>query len=208
MVPYKDGGANEGHSCVKGRFAFGYASAPRPGAEPDDAGEDHRRVARGRVGRGDRLRGAPLPRDPGRARRRARSAASPRRARPTKRSTSSSGWCVRRSATTTSTPAPGSATPRPATASSRPSAPRPARRTSRSVDKCRRDGRDRRQPDRRAPGVRVADEAAAARGREAHRHRPAPDRPGAHPARRGAVPPAARAGHQRRGRSTRWRTSS
>ena len=26
MVPYKDGGANEGHSCVKGRFAWGYAS--------------------------------------------------------------------------------------------------------------------------------------------------------------------------------------
>ena len=26
MVPYKDGGANEGHSCVKGRFAYGYAS--------------------------------------------------------------------------------------------------------------------------------------------------------------------------------------
>ena len=26
MVPYKDGKANEGHSCVKGRFAFGYAS--------------------------------------------------------------------------------------------------------------------------------------------------------------------------------------
>ena len=33
MVPYKDGGANEGHSCVKGRFAFGYATHPRPGAE-------------------------------------------------------------------------------------------------------------------------------------------------------------------------------
>jgi formate dehydrogenase major subunit len=28
MVPYKDGGANEGHSCVKGRFAYGYASHP------------------------------------------------------------------------------------------------------------------------------------------------------------------------------------
>jgi formate dehydrogenase major subunit len=28
MVPYKDGGANEGHSCVKGRFAFGYTSHP------------------------------------------------------------------------------------------------------------------------------------------------------------------------------------
>ena len=25
MVPLKDGGANEGHSCVKGRFAWGYA---------------------------------------------------------------------------------------------------------------------------------------------------------------------------------------
>ncbi len=28
MVPHKAGGANEGHSCVKGRFAFGYASHP------------------------------------------------------------------------------------------------------------------------------------------------------------------------------------
>jgi formate dehydrogenase major subunit len=26
MVPYKDGGANSGHSCVKGRFAWGYAT--------------------------------------------------------------------------------------------------------------------------------------------------------------------------------------
>ena len=26
MVPHKDGGANAGHSCVKGRFAFGYAT--------------------------------------------------------------------------------------------------------------------------------------------------------------------------------------
>jgi formate dehydrogenase major subunit len=28
MVPEKTGGANEGHSCVKGRFAFGYATHP------------------------------------------------------------------------------------------------------------------------------------------------------------------------------------
>ena len=28
MVPYEDGGANEGHSCVKGRFAWGYATHP------------------------------------------------------------------------------------------------------------------------------------------------------------------------------------
>jgi formate dehydrogenase major subunit len=28
MTPYKDGQANEGHSCVKGRFAWGYATHP------------------------------------------------------------------------------------------------------------------------------------------------------------------------------------
>ena len=28
MVPWKDGGANHGHSCVKGRFAWGYAMHP------------------------------------------------------------------------------------------------------------------------------------------------------------------------------------
>jgi formate dehydrogenase major subunit len=28
MVPYKGGEANQGHSCVKGRFAFGYATHP------------------------------------------------------------------------------------------------------------------------------------------------------------------------------------
>ena len=28
MTPYKDGGANEGHACVKGRFAWGYATHP------------------------------------------------------------------------------------------------------------------------------------------------------------------------------------
>jgi formate dehydrogenase major subunit len=28
MEPYKNGGANEGHSCVKGRFAWGYATHP------------------------------------------------------------------------------------------------------------------------------------------------------------------------------------
>ncbi|MGP9798132.1 2Fe-2S iron-sulfur cluster-binding protein, partial [Halomonas sp. 86] len=28
MVPYKGGDANHGHSCVKGRFAFGYSSHP------------------------------------------------------------------------------------------------------------------------------------------------------------------------------------
>ncbi|HTH06766.1 MAG TPA: formate dehydrogenase subunit alpha, partial [Ilumatobacteraceae bacterium] len=34
MVPYKDGGANEGHSCVKGRFAWGYATHADRKLEP------------------------------------------------------------------------------------------------------------------------------------------------------------------------------
>ena len=68
----------------------------------------------------------------------------------------------------------------------------------RSVDAGRRHPGDRRQPDRRPPGLRLADEAAAARGRPADRGRPAPDRPGPQPARRGGVPPPAAAGHQRR----------
>jgi formate dehydrogenase major subunit len=34
MVPYKNGGANEGHSCVKGRFAWGYASHPDRQLQP------------------------------------------------------------------------------------------------------------------------------------------------------------------------------
>jgi len=34
MTPWKDGGANHGHSCVKGRFAFGYATHPDRILEP------------------------------------------------------------------------------------------------------------------------------------------------------------------------------
>ena len=116
MVPYKDGGANEGHSCVKGRFAFGYASHPDRVLDADDARarstDPWREVV---LGRGDRLHRAPAARDPGRSTASARSAASPRRGAPTRRSTSSRRWCAPRSATTTSTPAPGSATRPPGT---------------------------------------------------------------------------------------------
>jgi formate dehydrogenase major subunit len=48
MVPYKDGGANEGHSCVKGRFAFGYASHPDRVLAPmvrDSIADDWRTVS-------------------------------------------------------------------------------------------------------------------------------------------------------------------
>ena len=36
MVPYKDGKANRGHSCVKGRFAWGYATHKDRILKPDD----------------------------------------------------------------------------------------------------------------------------------------------------------------------------
>jgi formate dehydrogenase major subunit len=34
MTPYKNGGANEGHSCVKGRFAWGYTNHQDRQLEP------------------------------------------------------------------------------------------------------------------------------------------------------------------------------
>ena len=65
MVPYKDGGANEGHSCVKGRFAWGYATHKDRVIKPMIRETDHRSLARSLLGRGDRLYGAALQGDPG-----------------------------------------------------------------------------------------------------------------------------------------------
>ncbi len=48
MVPYKDGGANEGHSCVKGRFAWGYATHPDRVTHPmvrDSIDQEWRKVS-------------------------------------------------------------------------------------------------------------------------------------------------------------------
>ncbi len=58
------------------------------------------------------------------------------------------------------------------------------------------------------PGVRLADEAPPAPGREADRRRPAPHRPGAHAAHRGGASFEAAARHQRRADQFAWRTSS
>ena len=55
-----------------------------------------------------------------------------------------------------------------------------------------------RQPDRRASGVRLAAQAPVAAGREAHRHRPARNRPRPVAAHRSRLPPSAPARHQRR----------
>jgi formate dehydrogenase major subunit len=48
MVPFKDGGANEGHSCVKGRFAWGYATHKDRQLQPmvrDSIDDDWRAVS-------------------------------------------------------------------------------------------------------------------------------------------------------------------
>ena len=60
-----------------------------------------------------------------------------------------------------------------------------------------RDLRDRRESDRRPSGVRLADEAAPAPGREADRRRSAPHRSRAHAAHRGGPSPEAPPRHQR-----------
>ena len=111
----KEGGANEGHSCVKGRFAWGYATHDERVTTPMVRESIDRSLARGLVGRGDRLHRRPVQGDCSRSTAQTRSVASRRRGAPTKRSSSCRRWCVRRSATTTSTPARGSATRRRAT---------------------------------------------------------------------------------------------
>jgi len=60
------------------------------------------------------------------------------------------------------------------------------------------DGRDRCESDRWPSCVRFAHEATSAAGRQTHCHRPASHRPRAYAAHRGESPPAAPSGHQRR----------
>ena len=85
IAPALDGPANEGHTCLKGRFAHGFTRSPRPA---EDAADPRRRRAppgelgggarphRRRTRRGSRARTAPT-----------RSPASPPRARPTRTAT-------------------------------------------------------------------------------------------------------------------------
>ena len=163
MVPWKDGKANEGHSCVKGRFAWGYAThkdritKPMIRAKITDpwrevSWDEAIDYAASRVQA-----------HPGKVRHAIRSAASPPAAAPTKRSIWCRSWCAPPSATTTSTPAPASAIRPPATAWA------DLRHLGRHADlqvgrARRRDHGHRRQPDRRAPGVRLAHEARLREG--------------------------------------------
>ncbi len=89
MVPYKDGKANHGHSCVKGRFAWGYATHRERQLKPlirekitDPWREATWDEAIGRVGVGVHAHPGPVrPRLPW--------AASRRRAAPTRKRS----WC-------------------------------------------------------------------------------------------------------------------
>jgi formate dehydrogenase major subunit len=76
MTPHKDGKANHGHSCVKGRFAWGYATHKDRITKPMIACQDHRSVARGLLGRGDQPCRLRIQAHPGEIRPRLRSAAS------------------------------------------------------------------------------------------------------------------------------------
>jgi formate dehydrogenase major subunit len=53
MVPYKHGKANRGHSCVKGRFAWGYANHAERILNPMIRETHRRALARGQLGGGD-----------------------------------------------------------------------------------------------------------------------------------------------------------
>ncbi len=89
MTPHKDGKANHGHSCVKGRFAWGYATHKDRSDPAHGPRVDPRAVAGRVVGRGHRARGRGAAARPGQPTAAARSAASPPRAAPTRKCSSS-----------------------------------------------------------------------------------------------------------------------
>ena len=72
MVPNPNGQANHGHSCVKGRFAWGYTTHPDRVTRPLIRKSIDRAVARGVVARSDRIRRVGVQAHPGGARPRRR----------------------------------------------------------------------------------------------------------------------------------------
>ena len=196
MVPYKDGKANRGHSCVKGRFAWGYATHKERILKPmvrdkitDPWRETTWEEAIGRVA--TRVQAHPVPVRQGCRRRHhllalhqrgnlPRAEADPRRLRREQRRHMRARL--------------------PLADRLRPQdrVRHLGRHAGLRLGRAHRRGHgDRRQPDRRPSGVRQPHEEAAARGRQADRRRSAPHRHGAHAAHRGGPPSAAHARHQR-----------
>ena len=207
MVPAKAGKANEGHSCVKGRFAYGYATHKDRMTKPmirkaitdpwhEVSWEEAIAYAASRVQAhpGQIRQGfdrrhhlvalhqrGDLPRPEARARRFRQQ--QRRHLRP-RLPLADRLWFEDH--------------------------PRHLRRHAglqvrRTV---RRHPRHRRQPDRRTSRVRLAHEEAPARRRQADRRRPPQDRPRQVAAHQGRLSPAAEAPAPTSASSTRWRTSS
>jgi formate dehydrogenase major subunit len=189
MVPWKDGKANRGHSCVKGRFAWGYANHQDRITTPmirDAIDQPWREVswAEAMAFTADRLNAS-------------------------RRNTARARWAVITSSRCTNeetylvqklvrarvrnnnvdTCARVCHSPT-GYGLSKTFGTSAGTQDFDSVDGRRRDPGDRRQPDRRASGLRQPDEAPPAAGREADRHRPAPDRPCPFAPYRGGAPPA------------------
>ena len=187
MVPYKAGKANEGHSCVKGRFAYGYATHKDRITQADDPRADRGSVARGLLGRGDR------------ATRRASSSASRPSTAATRSARSRSSRCtneevfliqklVRAGFGNNNVDTCARVCHSPTGFGLSQDFRHLGRHAGFQVGRQgRRHDRDRRQSDRRASGLRLATEEAPARGRAADRHRSAPHRSRAKPARRGRL---------------------
>ena len=159
---------------------------------------DRRAVARGQLGRGAGLRRRPAAGAARQARARRPSASSPRRAAPTRKPSWCRSWPAPSSATTTPTPAPGSAIRPPATGWARPSAPRPAPRISTRVEHTDVVIVIGANPTDGHPVFACRLKKRLRPGRQADRHRPAPDRPREDPRISGRPSPGAEARHQRR----------
>ncbi len=198
MVPYKDGKANRGHSCVKGRFAWGYASHKDRILNPmirekisdpwrevswDEAfsyvAKEFRRIqfqyGRGAVG-------------------------GITSSRCTNEETYLVQKLVRQGFANNNVDTCARVCHSPTGYGLKTTLRHLGRHPGFQFGRLYRRGNDhRRQPDRWTSGLRLAAEKAAAPGRKADRGRPAPHRYRAFGTCRGATSPAIEAGHERRG---------
>ena len=173
MVPWKDGKANRGHSCVKGRFAYGYATHRERILKPmvrekitDPWRETTWEEAIGRVA--SEFRRIQAEHGQGRGRRHHLVALHQRGDLPRPEADPPGLRREQRRHLRPGLPLADRLRPQ---GDLRRERRHPGLRQRRGL---RRDARHRRQPDRRPPGLRQPDEAAPAPGRAAHRRRPAP----------------------------------
>ena len=178
MVPFKDGKANRGHSCVKGRFAWGYATHKERQLKPmvrdritDPWRETTWEEAIGRVA----SEFARIQEHYGRD-----SVGGISSSRCTNEETFLVQKLIRAGFGTSNIDTCARVCHSPTGYGLEDRVRHVSRDPGlRFGGTRRRDDGDRRQPDRRASGIREPDEEAPARGREADRRRPSPYRSGA-----------------------------